>query len=129
MLASTFFSWFHGAGLFEDSGWEVMRTMSGNFLWKAGDGKIFFSGFWSLAFGVLLVVAGVIFMLRGRAGGAVAVAAGLLAGGVACVNVVMLFTVFSGEFGSISPGVGLWAFAGAAVVALVIGIIGVARSG
>jgi len=47
MLASTFFSWFHGAGLFEDSGWEVMRALSGNFLWRAADGKIFFSGSWS----------------------------------------------------------------------------------
>jgi len=45
------------------------------------------------------------------------------------VNVVMLYTVFSDEFGSISPGVGLWAFAGTAVIALVMGIIGVARSG
>lgn len=137
VLGSTFMGWLSGPmmGFFDSSGWKVMTEatsgylFSGNFMWTSSQGFIFFSGFWSLLFGALITAAGIIMIFRSKVGGGLSLLFGLCATGLAAVNVVMVYTKMRSTVGygtsvGFSPGVGLWMFLGASVLALVMGIVG-----
>jgi len=129
VIGSTFFSWIWGTGVFSSSAWNgLVHTTGSNFLYTSGEGVIFFSGFWSLLVGVLLVVAGIIAFFRVRIGGAFALVFGMIGTGIAAVNIVMCFTKMS-PLETTYPGVGLWVFAGLSLAGLVLGIVGVSSSG
>lgn len=134
VAASTFLSWLSVSGLRyavdipAATGWNLMRTGSdftGNsiYLMFVGDGSIFFTGFFSLLLGALLILGAFIIFFRQRAGGAITLAFSALTCGVAGVNVAMVYTNMPSFY---SPAVGLWLFLGAAIVALVVGIVGIA---
>lgn len=127
VVGSTFLPWISVSG-FSATGWEIMRQgVSGTggssiTLIATGEGTIFFTGFFSLLLGALLVSAGLMMIFRKRVGGVLAFIFALLATGVAAVNIAMVFTKLNG----VTPGVGLWTFAGASLVVLALGIVGMA---
>lgn len=131
VLASTFLSWLTAGGFASGSGWEILTSSAegGNFVYRYGGGILFLSGFWSLLVGALLLVAGAVMLFKGRVGGGMAVLFSVVGLGAAALNVIMIYSKFRGEFGLISPGYGLWIFAGASVCALVFGMMGLSRSG
>lgn len=127
VIGSTWLGWVSASG-FSMTGWEIMKgsqstTGSGGFtLVSTGDGTIFFTGFFTLLLGALILIPSIVMFFRKRMGGVMTLAAGLAAGAIAAVNITMVFTKMQGG----SPGVGLWMFAGGAVAALAIGIVGLA---
>lgn len=131
IFVSTFLSWLSTGRFFAGSGLDILRSSAegGNFIFRYDSGMLFFSGFWSLLVGALLILAGIIMLFRGRAGGGIAVLFSIVGIGVSAVNVIMIYTKFRSNFGPISPGFGLWIFAGASICALVLGLIGLSSSG
>jgi len=110
------------------TGWDLFSGgqlgMSGNAIIRYGGGTIFFTGFWALLIGALLVLAGALMLARGRLGGVITLVVGLLGTAMSATNVVMVYTKMrTGSVGA-SVGIGLWLFIGLSVAALVIGIVG-----
>ena len=131
VAGSTFLQWVAspqgiGAGV-SITGWFVMR---GGFQAGGGfsvliteQGTIFFTGFFSLLLGALVVTGGILTMVRRRPGGILTLIFALAASAVAARNITMVFAKMES-----SPGVGLWLFAGASLAALVLGIISLSSS-
>lgn len=131
VAAGTFLSWTTKATV---TGWQIARISrllpTGNFFFSWGNGTIFFSGFWSLLAGALIILGSIVMFFRRRTGGWITLIAGLIGTAVAAVNVTMVFTKMgTGGGGNVMPGIGLWLFVGLSAAALVIGIIGIARTG
>jgi hypothetical protein len=130
VLASTFLAWLPFASdIFHSTGWTLLSNYTGgNFLWQRGGGTIFFSGFWSLVAGGLILIGGAIMFANRRAGGLLAMIFGLAGAGVAAVNIYMIYAKLPFRFEALSPApsLGLWLFAGASFVAFVLGIVGLA---
>jgi len=134
VLASTFLAWLTaGVSGFGSSSISGLQTMTGgltgsgntiNFV-LTGSGIIFFTAFFSLLLGTLIMVAGIIALFRHRIGGALAFVFALVAAGMAAVNIAMLYAKIPGA----APGIGLWLFAGTALLALVFGFVGMVSSG
>jgi zinc-ribbon domain len=131
VVASTFLAWFSSL-----SGWSFMihasemNSASGsgtvNFLFAAGNGKFLFSGFWSLLFGGLMVIAGILLFAGVRSGRGLEILFSLLAAAVAIVNIIMVYTT-GGPSAGVNAGIGLWLFAGFGILGIVAGTLG-ARS-
>lgn len=125
IIGSTFLSWLSA------SGWQIMRqgvsstSGSGLTLVVTGSGTVFFTGFFTLLLGALILAAGLMMLFRRRVGGILAFLFALPAAGFAAVDIAMVYTKMSG----VSPGPGLWMFAAGSVLAIVLGIIGLASSG
>jgi hypothetical protein len=134
MIGSTFLSW-TSASAFGTSvsitGWNYMRGLSSSFGGSSfsivlhGSGIVFFTGFFSLLLGFLILVFSMVMFFRRRIGGVFVFIFALIATGVAAVDLAMVFSKMPGG----SPGVGLWMFVGASFVALILGIVGLASSG
>ena len=134
MIGSTFLAWV-SASAFGSSvtatGWDYLRGASGAIggsnlvIVLTGNGVVFFTGFFSLLLGLLIMVFSIVMFFRRRIGGVIVFIFALVATGVAAVDVAMVFSKMPGG----SPGVGLWMFVGAAFVALILGIVGLASSG
>jgi hypothetical protein len=129
VVGSTFLPWLSAMG-FTTTGWSIMRGASSlggsSFtLWETGNGAIFFSGFFSLLLGAMVLFAAIITFFRRRVGGVIAFIFALLATGVAAVNIAMVLTKMNG----VSVGYGLWMFLGGAALALVVGIIAMVSAG
>jgi len=99
-----------------------MQGTEGVYVLMSGPGFIFFTGLVSLLLGVLVATGGLVMLFRARSGGVVTVIFGLPAGVAVAINIAMVLS----KMQRVSPGPGLWAFAGAAVVALALGITGIA---
>lgn len=132
-IGATFLAWISAASVagISASASGLMLMTSGSTLGGSGfnliltsEGAIFFTGFFSLLFGALIVIAAIITMLRRRPGGIIAFLLALCATAVAAIDVTMVFAKVPGA----SPGIGLWMFAGASLVALVLGIISLSSS-
>lgn len=130
IVGSTFVPWLTVMGL-SVSGWQIMRQGvtgsggSGMSLVITGGGTVFFTGFFTLVLGALILASGLMMLFRRRVGGILAFVFALPAAGFAAVNIVMVYT----KMQSVSPGAGLWMFAAGSAVAIVLGIIGLASSG
>jgi len=132
-IGSTFLAWISAssvAGISASASGLLLMT-SGSALGGSGfnmvltsEGAIFFTGFFSLLFGALIVIAAIITMFRRRPGGIIAFLLALCATAIAAIDVTMVFAKVPGA----SPGIGLWMFAGASLVALVLGIISLSSS-
>ena len=142
VIASTFLAWTTGSpvvGANSSSGWNIMRASTsaalqegggGGFnLALTGEGTIFFTGFWSMLLGALILLGGVTILFRRRAGGVLTLLFGVGASMLAAVNVAMVFTKMSSPYASIYPGPGLWVFLAFSLLALALGITGLARPG
>ncbi len=122
MIISTFLTWISGSGM---TGWSMMfssgfGTMH-NFLFSAGASKIFFTGFWSLLFGIL-VVAGAVTLVTGWGGAnGLVLTGGILGLAMSVVSIVMVYTV---KPIALAPGPGLWLFAIFSLIAAVAGGVG-----
>ncbi|MBU1944378.1 MAG: hypothetical protein KKE36_11985, partial [Actinobacteria bacterium] len=108
------------------TGWNTMTTGStggGGFnIVLSEEGTVFLTGFFSLLFGALLLLGAVIVFFRKRVGGWLALAFAVGAAACAAVDIVMVYWKMEG----LSPHVGLWGFAGAAIAAMVISIVSLA---
>lgn len=130
VVGSTFLAWLPGAsGIFRGTGWNIMKVYqgAGNLFYQTTQGAIFFSGFWSLALGGLLIIAGVVMMFRRRIGGLAAILFGLAGAGIAAVDIYTIYAklgVNGVQAFSVTPSAGLWIFAGASLVGMVLGIVG-----
>ena len=126
VAGSTFLQWVTSpAGASVNlTGWFVMQggfeVFGGGFeLVIAEQGTIFFTGFFSLLLGALILLGGVVTLIRRRPGGILTLLFALAASVVSTVNITMVFAKMQGS----APGVGLWMFALAALAALALGII------
>lgn len=133
VVGSTFLAWltasFSGFGSASLSGLKIMTgglsgTGSSFNLVLTGDG-IFFTGFFALLLGTLILIGGIIMLFRRRIGGALAFIFAIAAAGMAAVNIAMLYAKIPGA----APGLGLWLFGGASLAALVFGFVGLVSSG
>lgn len=130
--ASVFLSWVSMMG-FGATGWSMMIhgaagqgvSTSGFHVVVTGNGLIFFTGFLAMLLGVLITVGGLVLLFNSRVGGVLTLLFGIAATAVAAINITMVYT----KMQPVSPGVGLWVFAGASLVALVLGIVGMASPG
>ena len=117
---------FHqGLGFGSGSNWSFIAT---------GDGLLFFTGFFSLIFGLLLLVMGILILSRLKFGAVLGLIFGILSVGIAAVNIVMIYVKLSGTSvsgtvegysysASVGPGIGLWIFAALSLVAVVFCIV------
>jgi hypothetical protein len=130
IIGSTFLPWLSSLGL-SLSGWQIMRMGvfgtggSSVSLVVTGGGTVFFTGFFTLLLGALILASGLFMIFRRRPGGILAFVFALPVAGFAAVDIVMIYSKMSPA----SPGAGLWMFAAGSVVAIVLGIIGLASSG
>ncbi len=130
--ASVFLSWVSVAG-YGATGWSMMVqgatargvSTSGFHVVVTGNGLIFFTGFLAMLLGVLITGGGLVLLFRSRVGGGLTLMFGVAATAIAAINITMIYT----KMQPVSPGVGLWVFAGASLVALVLGIVGMASPG
>lgn len=107
VFIGTFLPWISFLGFHGGSGWDAMLhgSFGGGFsLLIRGEGVIFFTGFWSLAVGVAVMVGGVLLFTRRTLGGWIARIAGGI--GAACSMLTMATLFMNG----LSAGVGLWLF-------------------
>ncbi len=134
VVASTFLPWVSmgAAGYSANvSGYSYMTgtasgSGSGSFsVVLTGAGVLFFTGFFSLLLGALVMAGGLVMLFRRRLGGVLVFAFALPAAGLAAVDVAMAMTKVPGG----SASVGMWVFAGAALAALATGIVGLASPG
>jgi hypothetical protein len=134
VIGSTFLAWVSASAMGISAtvtGLSYMTGSSsglggGNFsLVLTGEGVIFFTGFFSLLFGALILIGGLVMLFRRRIGGVLTFIFALLATGVAAVDVAMIMSKMPGG----SASYGIWMFVGASFVALVLGIVGLASSG
>lgn len=122
VLLGTFLDWIFGL-----SGWDLMfggGFASGrNFLFSWGRG-IFFSGFWSLLFGVLIILGGVILLTDRVYGSDLTLVSGVVVLAISVVNIVMAYINTTAAVG---PGAGLWLVAVFAFLAVIFGAVGIPR--
>jgi hypothetical protein len=131
VVGSTFLQWVTtpmGAGV-NITGWFVMQggfeVFGGGFnVVLSQQGTIFFTGFFSLLLGALVLLGGIVTLIRRRPGGVLTLLFALAASVLSAVNITMVFAKMEGS----SPGVGLYLFAGASLAALVLGIISLSSS-
>lgn len=107
VFLSTFLPWIK-FWIFGSTGWSVMLHAGdsgiGNFLYVSGEGALFFTGFWSILIGLVVIGGGVMLLLDMPAGGRVA----QLAGGVgALLCLISMITMYTHRG---SAGIGLWLF-------------------
>lgn len=134
VAASTFLPWVsvNATGYSANvSGYSYMTgtasgSGSGSFsVVLTGAGVLFFTGFFSLLLGALVLAGGLVTLFRRRLGGVLVFAFALPAAGLAAVDIAMVMTKMPGG----SASVGMWTFAGAALAALATGIVGLASPG
>lgn len=122
VLLGAFLDWIFGL-----SGWDLMfggGFASGrNFLFSWGRG-IFFSGFWSLLFGVLIILGGLILLSDRVYGSDLTLVSGVVVLAISVVNIVMAYVNTSAALG---PGGGLWLVAVFAFLAVILGAVGIPR--
>src|SRR5450759_1614599 len=129
VVGSTFLPWLTVMGL-SVSGLNIMTGTSGlggsgmSFV-LTGGGTVFFTAFFSLLLGSLIMIGGILMLFRRRIGGTLAFVFAIAAAGMASVNIAMVYAKISGTH----PGVGLWMFGGAAIAALIFGFVGLVSSG
>jgi hypothetical protein len=134
VVGSTFLQWLSTPRILNISvnitGWSTMRTGmeafggSGFNLVLTGQGTVFFTGFFSLLLGALIVLCSIITLFRRRPGGVLALTFALAAAAAAAIDITMIYAKMD-----MSPGLGLWVFAGASLAALILGIIALSLSG
>ena len=129
VVGSTFLAWITIMG-FSTSGLNIMTGGSGLggsglSIVLTGGGMVFFTAFFSLLLGSLIMIGGIVMLFRRRIGGALAFILAIVAAGMASVNVAMVYAKISGA----QPGPGLWMFGGAAIAALVFGFVALVSSG
>ena len=74
-----------------------------------------------------MIIAGVVMMFRRRIGGLAAILFGLAGAGIAAVDIYTIYAklgVNGVQAFSVTPSAGLWIFAGASLVGMVLGIVG-----
>lgn len=132
VIGSTWLAWLSVQGL-SQTGWEMMvgsGSASGGgtafSVIETEGGIIFFTGFFTLLLGGLMLAPAVVMFLKHRLGGVMVFVGALLATAVAAINVTMALTRISDAAPGTTVGAGLWLFLGAAVAGLVVGIIGLA---
>ena len=133
LIASTFLPWLSARAFgvsSSSSGFDLMRGSStlggsGFTLVLHGSGTVFLTGFFSLLFGVLILAGAVVMLFRRRVAGVLIFILALLSTGAAAVNLAMVYS----KMNPVTPGFGLWMFAGASLVALGLGIVGLASAG
>jgi len=117
VIASTFLNWVQGS-----TGWNIVYRSfgtSGFFpltWWSSG---LLFSGFWSLALGIL-VAAGAVLLLLGRDGGRLLIPCGVVGAAIAVFDIVMVW--FNGGFFPDGPALGLWLFLVGSLCAIALGL-------
>jgi hypothetical protein len=129
VVGSTFLPWLTVMGL-NVSGLRIMTGGSGlggsgMSIVLTGGGTVFFTAFFSLLLGSLIMIGGILMLFRRRIGGALAFVFAIAAAGMASVNIAMVYAKMTGSH----PGVGLWMFGGAAIAALIFGFVGLVSSG
>ncbi len=128
LIASTFLPWFSSRAL--GSGWALMRGTSsltgrGFTIVLHANSTVFLTGFFPLLFGALILIGSVVMLFRHRIAGAAIFLLALVSTGAAALDLYMVYIKMT----PITPGVGLWAFAGASLLALGLGIVGMASAG
>jgi hypothetical protein len=120
VIVSTFLPWLSVMGLSVGSGWNAMLhggSGGGFSVFIRGEGVLFFTGFWSLAAGVAIIVGAVILYTGNMKGAWVGRIAGSV--GAACA----LVTTATILFNTMSPGYGLLIFTSACLAAGIISIM------
>ncbi len=122
VIGSAFMPWFSAMGISSGSGWDLFnsaRLGGGNFadLFYTTQGALFFSGLFTVVSGALLAIQALIALVPPagpRSPVAVAIL-GVICFGGALINIISIFG--NSFFAGISPGVGLWLWAAAALAA------------
>ncbi len=134
VVGSTFLPWITAGAAGFSASMSGLNIMTGSYsayggggfsLVITGNGSIFFSGFFSLLLGALILATGLVMLFRRRMGGIATLVCALPATGLAAVNIAMVLSKIEGA----STGFGLWIFCGAALAALAFGIVGLSSSG
>lgn len=72
---------------------DVLTGFPGNFVMRVGDGLFFFTGFWALILGVVMVIGALLLFLKQKSAGmAVCIIAGSIGFILGIVNIVMAYT-------------------------------------
>ncbi len=118
VIGSAFMSWFSAMGISLGNGWDLFSTdLSFDEWFFTTEGAIFFTGLFTVITGSLLAIQALIALVP-PAGprSPVAIAGfGILCFGGALINIISMFG--NSFFAGISPGVGLWLWAAAALAA------------
>ncbi len=129
IAGSTFLSWLNLKSLgisMNITGWFAMNTGTeslggGGFKVVLTDqGSVFFTGFFSLLFGVLILLCGIVMLIRRRGAGVASLLLSMAAASMASVNIAMTYAKIHA-----SPGAGLWVFAAASLASLVLAVIAI----
>lgn len=123
VLIATWLNWVAGV-----TGWGLMfRSFgtTGNFLFSWGPRTFLFSGFWSLLFGILIILGGLI-LFGDYNGSNLSFVAGIMGLLIAVTNIVIIY-VNTGPLGQ--PGGGLWLFAIMSLLTAIFGATVVPRGG
>ncbi len=116
VIISTFLTW---AGSL--TGWGLMYASpagKGNFLFTWWDKGFFFTGFWALLLGSLMLL-GAVILLADRNGSDLAMVSAILVLLISIFNIVVVF--INGESYPSGPGVGLWLMAVTSLVGVILG--------
>lgn len=133
-IISTFLDWLFILGMPTD-GWDFIFMdgfygNEGNILYQSGGGLFWFTGFWSLLVGFLLIISSFLVIRRIRAGGILSILAGLAGFNIALINILM---INAGKFEELAEtnyfiaimaesGIGLYALLFSSLIAAILGI-------
>lgn len=127
MAVSTFLSWvsFSSIGL-NLTGWDAIDSGVGTSggagfeVLVTDQGIVFFTGFFSLLLGALILLCGIVMLVRRRGAGIASLLLSMTAASLAAVNIAMAYAGMQA-----APGAGLWMFAGTSAASVVVAIAAV----
>lgn len=132
-VACTFLPWISVGGSGGVTGLQIMTTTGqGFFMFRWGGGSFFFTGFWSIVLGAVLVLPVILAFLE-KPKNWLYILTGSLTLVVAVLDIVMVYTKFkgggltesaAGMSISVNAGIGLWLLLACAVITIVCGVGG-----
>lgn len=126
VFISTFLPWFSVNGV-SHTGMELMTMdAQGFFMIRWGGGGIIFTGFFSLLFGALMLIAAILLFVDNRGGAIWSITIGVFGFFLALVNIIMVYTTYDAP--SAAPGIGQWLMLGFSIIILVCGAVGLRYS-
>lgn len=126
VFISTFLPWFSTGGVSYNGMNLMTMNADGFFMVRWGGGGIIFTGFFSLLFGALMLIAAILLFLDNRAGATWSIVIGVFGFFLALVNIIMVYTTYDAP--GTTPGVGQWLVLGFSIIILICGAVGMRYS-